>query len=948
MKLRPISSFLWRAPLLPVRALRRPGAALRAHPLGAEAVALASPDLAAALARGEGARTREALDRYGRRAAFRPTPHGLLAGVGVGKLGPRTAFGTGDPRPYRTVAWGKLAALGRELLDDPATRAEVKLRAAPSLLVEAGEAVWLAFGDEGPLELRHAEVDGPLAAVLEVAMGWVGWAGARAAAGAGFSGDEEAPDGDDLDDFLLLLIDQGLLDFDLRPPLVGPPPLGWMQARLERVGTPAAAEARGRLEPVAAVLLHEGKALLSREVVDRAAALAPLLFRLQEALAPPAAERDLGGALAERLANLAELLGAGPFDVGALATGVYGDAVAAVDEDPPAATPPETALLAHLVDALTEAARAGDSVVELDPAALDELLPLADPPPTFELILTPSASPAKRRAGRGAATGKIAGEWLLGLHAPAGASWGRYAHALGAPMSAALAELAAAEAAAGLPAADVSYAPSADLADLCAHPPARRSALALVGWPDGEAIAPRQLCLSIDPAAPPCLWRRGEPVHPSPLHRVRSTTAPAGLYRLLAGWSFVRQHAPWALAWGALGDLPRLPRVRLGGFVVSPASWRIPAAGALAGAGLRRWRAAGEVPRHVQVGEGDELLLVDLEAPGAARDLARHAGARAHEVWPPLDALVDEGGRRIEAVVGVVVEEERVVPRPAHVVPARAAPHWTTFKLFGAEERQDEVLLAAVEPLIGEGQASGAIERWHFLRYVEGTRHHLRLRVRAEVARGTELFARRLRALAEPLRLAGDLIAVETAEYFPEAARYGGAETLGVVERLFELDSELVLRLLSVDLEAVEPLEGDRLEWLVRGFDALARGLGLELEARQALAARRRRAHLPASTRELDADYRARQRRLAATLAGNAADPLTAPLDAYALRAQAIAGALSPPALAALLEALPPLLHVNAVRLLGARPEAEAAAYLYWERALEGLAARRRKARVPE
>jgi hypothetical protein len=113
-----------------------------------------------------------------------------------------------------------------------------------------------------------------------------------------------------------------------------------------------------------------------------------------------------------------------------------------------------------------------------------------------------------------------------------------------------------------------------------------------------------------------------------------------------------------------------------------------------------------------------------------------------------------------------------------------------------------------------------------------------------------------------------------------------------------------------------------------------------------AVGERRGWAHVAASTPALDADFRTRQRRLAAALAG-AADPLTAPLDAYALRAQAIAGALSPPALSALLQALPPLLHVNAVRLLGARPDEEAAAYLYWERALEGLAARRKKARPP-
>src|SRR4030095_15758857 len=159
-------------------------------------------------------------------------------------------------------------------------------------------------------------------------------------------------------------------------------------------------------------------------------------------------------------------------------------------------------------------------------------------------------------------------------------------------------------------------------------PRVRRRSLALLSWPDGAATPVRRLSLAVDPSAPAplALHRHGEPIHPSPLHRVRSTPAPAGLYRLLAGWSFVRQHAPWALAWGALGDLPRLPPVRLGGLVISPArsrlpawgalaarppvrrcgrggswispaGWRIPAGDALKGAGLRRWRAAGQVPR---------------------------------------------------------------------------------------------------------------------------------------------------------------------------------------------------------------------------------------------------------------------------------------------------------------------------------------------------------------
>jgi thiopeptide-type bacteriocin biosynthesis protein len=954
VKLHLISSFLLRAPLLPVSALRRPGAALRAHPLGPQALALASPDLAAGLARG-GSKAERAVDRYGRRAAFRATPHGLLAGVAMGKLGTRTAIDTATPRAYRSVAWARLAAIGRALLDDPQTRAGVRLRRAPSLLVSGAEAVWLALpaAADGALEVSQAEVDPPLEAVLAAAEAWSSWADVRAAAARGFSDEEAAGDDDALDDYLLLLVDQGVLHFDLRPPLVGRAPLVWMRERLGALGTEAAAEARRQLDqPTSATLIHGGTAVLSRATVARAAALAPLLFRLQEALAPPAAERSLGGALLERLESAAEIFGAGAFDLAGLATGAAGNSLAFLEEEPTRAAPPEPAILGHLVTALTEAARAGRDVIELDPAALDTLVPEAELPPSFELVLTPSTPKRGRR-------GKTDG-WLLGLHAPAGASWGRFAHALGEPMTAALAELAAAESAAHPEeaTADVSYAPSAALADLCVHPPVRRSALALVSWPEGPAIAPRELALMIDPAAPLGLTRAGERLAPSPLHRVRSTTAPPGLYRLLAAWSFVRQHAPWAFVWGALADLPRLPRVQLGGFVVAPASWRIPPADLLKGQGLRRWRATAALPRHVQVGEGDELLLVDLDRPGGAADLARHAGGRAFEIWPPLAELADAGGRRVEAVVAVVrgsgsadggqpARAGSQVDQRRSAVDLAAAPGWTTYKLFGADERQDDVLLFGLMPVVAEAQATGTIDRWHFLRYVDGgTRDHLRLRVHASSERAGEGFGRRLRAGLAILREAGDLVAVETAEYFPERARYGGAESFEAVERLFELDSELVLRLLSVAAEVVEPLACDRVEWLVRGFDALARGLGLDLASRQALAARRRAAHRPGSpeeSRALDLDFRARQRRLAGLLAGTAEDACSAPLDAHATRVQALAAELAPGTLASVIDVLSPVLHLNAVRLLGPRPDDEAAAYLFWERTLEGLAARRRR-----
>ena len=72
---------------------------------------------------------------------------------------------------------------------------------------------------------------------------------------------------------------------------------------------------------VHAVLVHRPRQppTLERAAVERAARLAPLLVRLQDALAPPAGERFAQPALADALDAATELFGGGAFDVAALA-----------------------------------------------------------------------------------------------------------------------------------------------------------------------------------------------------------------------------------------------------------------------------------------------------------------------------------------------------------------------------------------------------------------------------------------------------------------------------------------------------------------------------------------------------------------------------------------------------------------------------------------------------
>ncbi len=542
-------------------------------------------------------------------------------------------------------------------------------------------------------EVHEAELVEPLPAILTAAEALDAVGGRPRGRGARpYEDDDE--DGASADELLLTLLDDGLLQSDLSPPIIGAPPGEHLRARLEALGEPDAARAveqaiaalgagdltRGAAAlaslpggeadgGVHAVLVHRPRTppTLERAAVERAARLAPLLVRLQDALAPPAAERFAQPALADALDATTELHGGGAFDVAGLATGDYG--VELHDDDGDAHhRSPDATVLTLLLDAIAGAARQRRDEAALDGAALAQALrdvPGPRLPCSAELFL----APAPRRPGKPPGTG-----WLLGLHAPAAASLGRFGHALGSEAIRAIAELEAAERHAR-PAeisVDVAFAPTPALTDLAARPRTSRRTLALSRWngqdngddngdDDGadRELAPAALDLVADPDAPDALALRehatGTAIVPASFARLRSRTAPAGIARLLVGWSLWRQHASWALPLGPLAELAFIPRLSLDGFVIAPASWRLPAS-VRTPADIRRWRRAAAVPRHVQLGEGDELLPVDLTGPGAAADLDGHD--RVFEIWPPLDEVVDRDGRRLEAVVMVVEEPD--------------------------------------------------------------------------------------------------------------------------------------------------------------------------------------------------------------------------------------------------------------------------------------------------
>ncbi len=287
---------------------------------------------------------------------------------------------------------------------------------------------------------------------------------------------------------------------------------------------------------------------------------------------------------------------------------------------------------------------------------------------------------------------------------------------------------------------------------------------------------------------------------------------------------------------------------------------------------------------------------------------------------------------------------------------APPADDWLTFRIYGAHELQDAVLFEVVAPLVRSARAAKQLDGWFFLRYVDAAsgRAHLRVRLRGRTVARLAALRRRFEQTLVRARQHGLIVSTDSAEYFRETARYGGAAALAAAEVIFAGSSDLVLAILALEHEGSLDPDSDRCALLVRAQDALARGLGLDLTARSALAARRRAAFAFSRGGEAESwpsEYRQRQRALAGWL-GAAATParkgaeadLAAPLFDRLFRTTiAAAAALAQADRAALVAALPALLHMQAVRLCGTEADDEQAAYVFWARALEGLAARARR-----
>jgi len=333
----------------------------------------------------------------------------------------------------------------------------------------------------------------------------------------------------------------------------------------------------------------------------------------------------------------------------------------------------------------------------------------------------------------------------------------------------------------------------------------------------------------------------------------------ASVYRFLAALAKQDGVSGLVFGWGPFANARFLPRVVFGNVVLSSASWRIDKPIIATWLSLTSeerqreigaWRAREGIPRWVQVGQGDNLLSLDLDNPwcvdALADDLRRSHTDRVSELIPaPEDFWLHspEGRHAHEVMIpfGRRAAAQSVrTARPrlqesANLRRFTPGSRWLYAKLYGSALATEVVLAAELYPLIEKWRAAGSVDRWHFLRYRDSDDH---LRVRFH---GTPDALRRevqpaLEQLFQQVAQGSAIWRCQFDTYEREATRYGGPEAIELAERVFDIDSETVVGLLRAAPSDASP----HWRWLLsaRFVDAYYEEFSLDLAGRERLAKR--------------------------------------------------------------------------------------------------------------
>ena len=156
---------------------------------------------------------------------------------------------------------------------------------------------------------------------------------------------------------------------------------------------------------------------------------------------------------------------------------------------------------------------------------------------------------------------------------------------------------------------------------------------------------------------------------------------------------------------------------------------------------------------------------------------------------------------------------------------------WVYFKMYTGAKTADTILKDELHGYVSEMLKNGVIDKWFFIRYSD-PEFHIRLRLHLN---GTGYFGtvfNRFFEICNPLIDAGLVWNIQCDTYQREIERYG-ANTISIIEDLFFIDSEFVIKLLY-QLNEENP-EQHRWKLALTLIDSFLCGFSFDLSKRKEL-----------------------------------------------------------------------------------------------------------------
>ena len=326
------------------------------------------------------------------------------------------------------------------------------------------------------------------------------------------------------------------------------------------------------------------------------------------------------------------------------------------------------------------------------------------------------------------------------------------------------------------------------------------------GVPDDNTILLSDLTVSVNNAGEVILR------HKKTGHRVRprhSTAHNSGLgdevYQFLTAIQ-ASESPTLAWSWGTLHHLPFLPRIVFKNLIVSPAQWviqkqHLPLNHTISAESLRHLY---ELPRYVQLIEGDNKLLLDLEF-GPTGQMLVDAVKKEERVFlkewlgQTLQPWIKDGLDQYVSELVIPLKSPAIqkdtlrINRPATSSIQRTflpGQDWFYIKIYLNESAADQFLSTVLSPLAHQVQKKGWVTTMFFVRYADPN-YHIRIRFLTSSDKYGRLVNTWQKALQD-YSGTGLVERVQLDTYQRELERYH-PELIDCCEAIFSADSQCFL-----------------------------------------------------------------------------------------------------------------------------------------------------------